>query len=419
MVDLRSSSLLLALLGGAILVLSGCAEQALMSRSGGAEADGTLSYEPEDPFADDDDDDWDPPSDDDDGAGNDDDDQAIGWVEVLSYDPPAGATDHHYRAPIVVTFSDVALSASVTLYDDDTGHAVVMVEEWSEDGTVLVATPAEFLSPLTAYSVGIDLGDASLEYRFSTSEIGSPVGVSDDPEEIAAELDGRLYEIEFGQATSHSSQTVGSLLAQLDAGPAWLWQVDFDDSLDLALNTGLGDVDADGDAVSQNLCSATEVLGTSDAPAQLYDPYFASTPGLFTLLAGDAAIVFEDGWVDGDFSPDGTRLVEIGFRGWLRVDSIDGLLDMDACKWLADEVDSSCDVCPSGEGECAWVEVSGLSGLETAIDFGWVDADDVEDCPEAPDPLDCSMASGAGSAGLLGLLLTGLLVGSQRRRRLF
>ena len=427
MVDLRPSSLLAALLGAALLVLSGCAETALSTRGGGQAEDG-LNYEPEDPFADDDDDDWNPPdedddddgTDDDDASGDDDDDQSGAWVEVVSYDPPAGADDHHYRAPIQVTFNEFALSASVTLYDLDTGYAVVTEDFWNDDGTVLTATPAEFLSPLTEYAVSIDLGDASLEYTFSTSAIGTPVGTSGDPEEIAAELDGRLYEIEFGQATSHTSATVGALLAQLDAGPAWLWQVDFDDSLDgLDLNTGLGDVDEDGDAVSQNLCTATQVLGTTGSTADLFDPYFATAPGLFTLLVGEDAVQFEDGWVDGDFSPDGGQLVEIGFRGWLRVDTISGLLDMDACKWLDDEADSSCDACPSGEGQCAWIEVSGLAGLETAIDFGTVDADDVVDCPEAPEPLDCSIGSSRASATLVGLLIAGLLMGCQRRRRLF
>ena len=94
MVDLRSSLLLAALLGASLFVLSGCAEQALATR-GGAE-DGGLYYDPEDPFADDDDD-WNPPDeDDDDGADDDDDDdQTISWVEVISYEPAAGATDQH------------------------------------------------------------------------------------------------------------------------------------------------------------------------------------------------------------------------------------------------------------------------------------------------------------------------------------
>jgi hypothetical protein len=419
MVDLRSSLLLAALLGASLFVLSGCAEQALATR-GGAE-DGGLYYDPEDPFADDDDD-WNPPDeDDDDGADDDDDDdQTISWVEVISYEPAAGATDHHYRAPIQVTFSDRALSASVNLYDAGTGFQLPLGESWSDDGTVLTATPAAFLDPLTSYSVLIDLGDASLEYDFSTSAVGTPVGDELDPEAIAAALDGRLYEIEFSQVSSSTAPALGALMRQLDGGPAWLWQVDFDDSLDgLALNTGLGDVDSDGAAVEQDLCTATQFLGSTASATELFDPYFASNPGLFTLELGDVAVVFEDGWVDGDFAPDGAALVEIGFRGWLRADSITELLDTGSCDWLNDQADSACEVCPSGDGQCSWIEVTGMQAAETTIDFGYVDAEDVTDCPDALEPLDCSMGSSRGSTPLVGLLLAASLVGCLRRRRLF
>ena len=418
MVDLRSSSLLAALLGAALLVLGGCAEQALALRSADNESGGRY-YDPEDPFSDDDDE-LDPPDedDDDDGAGDDDDDQATSWVEVVSYEPPAGATDHHYRAPVQVTFSDRALSATLSLFDLDSGYQLPLENHWSDDGTVLTSTPAAFLEPLTGYAVAIDLGDASLEYTFTTSTIGTPIGDDSDPEAVAEELDGRLYEIEFGQASSPTSAALGGLMQQLDGGPAWLWQVDFDDSLDgLALNTGLADVDSDGDAVEQDLCTATQVLGTTTSSAELFDPYFATMPGLFTLQLGDATVEFEDGWVDGDFSPDGAALVAIGFRGWLRADSITGLLDSDACTWLADQADTACEPCPSGGGQCAWIDVAGLQGIERGIDFGYVDAEDVSDCPDPLEPLNCAVGSPRGSSSLLGLLLAGLLAGSLRRRR--
>lgn len=390
----------LLLLVPLLAALGGCAENSLSMRGGADEESGAV-YAPEDPFVHEDDDDSLPPD-------GDDDDQAGGWVEVVSYDPPAGADDHHYRAPIRVHFSDAALSASVSLFDGATGYLLPVEQEWSSDARTLTVWPVGWLEPLAEYAVAIDLGDASLEYRFSTSSIGTPVGPEDDPDGAASLLDGRLYEIEFAQARADDGSNLGGLLPQLDEGPAWLWQVSFGESTQvLDLNTGLADVDADGNAEEQDLCTATQLLGTSDSPVLLADPYFSSAPGLVTLDVDGAALVFEDGWVDGDFAPDGASLVEIGFRGWLREDGVEAITSTDGCKWIEGQIGTTCQPCPSGDGLCAWIEVAGLRGVQTSIDFASVDPGDVGECPDPLEVLGCQVAAPGRAVPLLSLLVAG------------
>jgi hypothetical protein len=422
MVDHRANLASAALFAALILVLGGCAESALLAtRGGGAAApedQGDYNYDPDDPFGDDDD--ATPPDggdDDDDDA--DDDDLATSWVEVISYDPEPGSVDHHYRSPVVIGFNDVALSATVGILDMATGYGMPAEQQWSDDGKQVTVSPSTWLAPLAEYAVVIDLGDASLEYTFTTSSIGTPIGMSGDPAEVVAALDGRIYEIDFGSAWSDSTPTLGTLLGTLNAGPAWLWQVGFEDGeQELDLMTGLADTDADGNATDQDLCTTTQVLGTTAGAIELADPYFASPPGELMLRVDGVDIVFEQAWVDGDFAADGASLHEIGFRGWLRAETIEPFVTDGSCDWLGDSADAACQVCPSGYGECAWVELYGLSGIEATVEFGEVNDDDVDpDCADdGLEILSCSFGATPARGSLLALLLVGLGAAILRRR---
>lgn len=390
------------------LALSACAQQALVNSRSGGQADETANgsqYEPPgDPFEGDDDE---PTSDDDD------DDGAGGEAEIVSYDPEPGATDHHYRAPIVLEFAAYDAGAWVSLYDTASNYEQPIEHEWSKDGTVLTATPAHFLQPGSDYVVSIDLGEAALEYSFSTSNIGMPLtGGIDD-------VAGRTYAISFaGVNSAHNSEFAGLLSSA--GGPTWLWSVgaepdaDGDGLEDMSITSGVGLFD---EAWYQDLCTPTAML-EAGSPATLEDPYFATDSGPMTLNIDGVAIEFEAAGYDGDFTPSGEQIVEVGIWGWLVADSVASLAGATpACDWLADNASLTCAPCPSGVGECAWLEVDGLSGDAAELDFADVDADGIEECGGEPlSVLGCSVSRFPGSS-LLALLVAFGAVAVRRFRR--
>lgn len=393
-----------SLLPALLLLLAGCAEDSLSRATALGGGDGP---EYEAPTAQNDDDDA--------GTGNDDDDNdaedPAPPLEIATVDPEPESTDHHYRQPIRVWFSGYAGGVQVRV-TNEAGDSIPVITSWDEGLQLLEIQPFEgngpsgTLNPLSTYTVDVDVGDITLGWSFTTSVIGTPV---DDTDSLA----GRTYAMQFADVRVPDSAGLEALLASLGDGPVWLWQVELGDGREVDFYNGVGeDGDADG-VVEQDPCTTTWALGGADARVELLsNPYFASSPGDFGLSIDGTWLSFEEGWVEGDFAPGGDSLVEVALRGWLRAESLVPLVGDDACAVLEDSAKLTCVTCPSGEGDCAWVEVEGFSGVETSADFSEVDDEAADDCGD--EPLQVANCSVGGRPAGLALLLLPLLV---RRRR--
>ncbi len=390
-----------ALLGLAALWASGCASPSMLAFNGPEEEEAARYDGDEDPFADAAEDGDGTAGDDDDAAGSDDDDAEppSDPSEIVALDPAPDSVDHHYRTPIVITFAGEALGATVSLYDSS-GYELPILNRWNEDGTKLTAEPAQWLVPGAPYTVSLDVGEASLEYGFHVSAVGTPL-------ESGAAVDGAAYAIDFSTAESGASPALAALLGTLSSEAAWLWQVDLDStSQAFSVTAGLGSWDDDGDELSQDLCTATEVLATTESPVELADPYFSSAPAWTTLHVDGVPLHFEEGWFDGDFTPDGLAMVEVGFYGWLRAESVEPLSGRgEACGWLNELLGVTCEECPSYDGQCAWIEVTSMQADSTTVAVTEVDDVDADGCGDEPLALLNCSAAGGGSASLLALLL--------------
>jgi len=396
-----------ALLGTAALCLGGCA-------GGYAAQEADLASprdyaDPEDPFN--------SGEDDGDGASDDDDDSTDGTEDpappeapaVVALDPAPDTSTHHYRTPIVVTFDRPSVGATVGLYDA-AGYSLPVTQRWNAEGTQLRAEPAQWLLPGAEYTVSVDVGEASLEYTFATSDIGSPL-------QSGANVDGNTFAIDFSTAESTDTPALAALMGTLGTEAVWLWQVNLDsDSQAFGVTAGLGGFDDDSDGLYQDLCTATEVLATSESPVELADPYFASSPAAMVIALDGVALEFESAWFDGDFAPDGAAMVEMGFYGWLKADSVEPMSGPgEACGWLGDLLDLACEPCPSGVGECAHIAVDGMEASEATVGVDEVADADADDCGDQPIPLLSCSASGRSGGSLLAL--AGVLLGLRFRRR--
>jgi hypothetical protein len=334
-------------------------------------------------------------------------------------EPEPDSAGHHYRDPLRFVFDRPSGGAGVTLFDAS-GSIVPTFDSWNETLDELIVTPAQWLLPAASYSVAIDFGGSGAwAYTFGTSEVGLPVG-------DAQALDGRSFVLDFSTADAVAPEGLGFLLQEAaGAGIVWIWEFHLSgDSVEpegLAVDSGVGAPDADGDGFAQDPCAPTRVLGGENGVPWIFsNPYYSSAPAPFSVTLGGQAIAFEDAWVDGDFTPDGAALVKVGFRGFMRASTLQPLLGGEpACDWLQAQLGAACVQCPSGDGDCAWVELDWVSGSATALDLAPVGSEPADE--ECGDPtaavLDCSLAGGAGggpAAALLGALVA--LSAASRRR---
>lgn len=395
---MRNLTSLLALL----LLAAGCAEgdsALLMQNRSAAEYDDS-TMPPLAPGGEDDDDDAASTGDDDDDATESGPDEDPNYaLDITSILPAPDSIDHHYRQPIVVSFTGYAAGVQLYIVNEE-GDRLDTVDTWNEDFTELSSLPAEaelgspFLRPLHSYEVGVDIGNTSLSWTFTTSAIGQQVL---DPDS----LHGRTYAVSFAEAHSPDSAPLAQLIASVQ-GPTWLWQVDLSGG-NVDFNSGVGtEDDADADGFNQDMCTRTGLVGGADAGVELVtNPYFASPPGDFSLWLDDQQLQFEQGWIDGDFLGDGSALLEVAYRGWLRADSLVALIGDDACALLDSQAGLQCEACPSGDGDCAWVHVAGVSGVETDLELAEVAADaDCSDGDGLP-VLSCSTVDRSGAFWLL------------------
>ena len=383
-----------------LALLAGCS-----APRGGS--DGAPEYEPGALWGDDDDDD---------DETYDDDDGGVDGPDVTVLVPEANSDSHHYRDPITVRFDISALGASIGLFTTE-GVGVDADVKWSEDWQEVVISPIALLQPDTWYRVEIRLGESHLGFEFSTSLVGL---APDDP----AQLDGRAYRFDFSDARGGSLDSgLRSMLAP-ETGANWVWQVrQLDEptaeSGVLYFDFGVG---AGGEVFdSQNMCAAAGRFGDPETNVVRTGSYFRSDSVDMTLTIGGAAYDFEDAWVDGDFSPTGDSLQNVGFSGFLRMDSADAAIgdgEGAACELLG-AAGQACVQCPSGEGSCFFVEFDHAAGhWIPAFGLDLVSVDEVEldsECAEAVNDFGCSAAERANPRPLALLLLVGL--GARLRRR--
>jgi len=388
----------LVLLLVAPLGISACSDQAMMSR-GAPEF-----YDEEGPpgaSVDDDDDDT---------AGDDDDSVLNSGVHLTGSRPAAGSSDHFYRDIIQLEFSGYAASASVSLFDEDS-YSVPSQLLWSEDMTTCQLWPTEALQPDSPYRVVVELGDAAVEFEFSTSLFGTPV----PPENI----DGRAYALDFTAAESVDAPLLAKAIRAAASQATWLVQPSVESSGLLALDIAFalsGDV-----GFEQSLCASTTSFGAAENEIGVMESggsyFWAEGPSL-SLPIDDREFVFEDWSLDGDFSPEGDLLFGVGFSGNLRADSLGLASENDACVLAQDEFGSLCQPCTRATTNyCIPVSFGRVSGGEGVQGIVSQTVDDDSNC-EGPSSglLSCSLSSGPGATGSVAGLLFLSLVGFIRRR---
>lgn len=365
-----------------LLLVTGCADQALVAMRDAEGADQTRYDNAEQPY---------PTGDDGVAAGGDDDDaDPLETLGVLWTDPAPGSAEHHYRRPVRVGFDAYAAGARVRVLDAYGAELPALVT-WSADYGEATAWPLEiaggyaglWLAPSASYSVEVEVGGASLSWGFSTSAVGVAVDVD------AATADA--FALSFAAVRSDG---LPALEAALVAQDGWRLQLRGVDGL-----YGVDAATADDDG-----CHPTRALLASPSVTVGPGAYFASTPGPLSLPLGGATLLLEQAEIDGDLGPDAASLVEVGVRGWLRADS---LPVADPCSWLAGH-GGACQTCPSGDGDCQWIDLGGVSGV--ALDGALPPAADPDaDCSADPGTLGCA----TGGRGWSALALLALI----RRRR--
>lgn len=384
------SALLVTLLA---FSLAGCSESMLTATRSASPDAAPPGYEGDDPLANDDD-----------AAGDDDDDDAGSEIaEILNIDPPPGSTDHHYRRPLRVTFTEDAAGTPFGLFRD--GEPVPHDVSWDDDFTTCTLTPLPRLEPDTTYSVEVDLYGQGQAWTFTTSSVGAL-------DREAETLDGATFVLDTTTAEVLAPAGLTSLGASATIAGSPAVQIDFTDPGTwnrFTLQAGL--VTAAADTWTQDECANAELLSVEDG-FQRSDALFSAAGDSMSFYLGETLVEVEDAWLEGDFAPDAQTLVEVDLSGWVRADSLDGLAGgQDACSMLAELLGAECVACPQTDAQCAWFEVEGLSGTRTELDIQDIDSDS---CPDTPTAwLGCSAA---GASGAPALLLIGLLGIAVRRR---
>lgn len=384
----------------AMLAIAGCADEALnLAIPPQARADGP-DYNGEDPLADDDDDDM--AGDDDDGGGSD-------VAELLNIDPAPGSSDHHYRRPITIAFTSDASGVSFGLFSS--GGPVDHEITWNTDWTLCSITPLPRLEPDTTYSVEVDLYGQGQAWTFTTSSVG-----------LLQIEQATLDEATFALDTSAASVLAPAGLAALNSTAAFSGTPAvsflFSDPgtwTRFSMRTGL--FAEGGETWEQDFCAGSEAIDVDD-DFQLERAFFTASGETMSFYLGSTLVQAESAWIEGDFGPTGETLVEVQMSGWLASESLDALTGQDGCGLLGELLSTTCEPCPSSDGQCAWFSVVGLSGARTDVPLEEVSASTIDNCDGGGTTwLGCSSAGGGAPSPQVLLLLTGLLgIGAVRRR---
>lgn len=284
------------------------------------------------------------PADDDTGDDDAGDDDTSGddGPQILYTEPAEGSSDVHYRTTLEVGFTAPVGLVSIELQDE--GGAVSGEVELDETGTVATFDPFgddpwTHLAPLTAHTATIAwTGHEGVALSFSTSDVGLPVSSSD--------LEGNSYLVDLGSGEFTEPPGIGSLLSQYmtDVFPL-LHVLDVDDEAG-TIEFGMGD-------------SEDTVIG------EWQNPYLRLGPTTLIVFIEGIEAEVTDVILDGDFQPDGSRLVEGGLEGLFDTRFMDQLIDPGADEGVAcdllESLEIECLECPSdGELFCLRVVARGV-----------------------------------------------------------
>jgi MYXO-CTERM domain-containing protein len=354
------------------------------------------------------------PDDDDDDVGGDDDDvddaAAPSGVYLVSTRPVGGTSTHLYRDPILLEFSGYAGSSVVTLYDAD-GYSVPSQRVWWADMSVCELWPSSPLAPDSPYRVVISLGDAAIEFEFTTSRVGTPV--------LPEDVDGRVFALDFSAAESSASPKLASLLQGASLSATWLLSPSAED--DGSLSFDLAFALASSSGFEQSSCSPTSALGSVADSAGDLEPdgsyFFVSGSGL-ALPLDDQSLVLDFWAVSGDFGPEGDQLVGVDFVGDLVASSLGFATVGEACDLAELEFGSLCVPCLGDPTQsCIPIDLEGLLGNQSSQEIILQTGVAEESCDgEVSGLLSCSLSAvPARSSAFASLLLLGL-IGLIRRR---
>lgn len=331
-----SRSALLALAWALIFALHGCMAYEL--------ADGGTR----DPTMDDDDDDW---------VDDDDDDGCV----IVGTVPVDGDPTVYYRDALQVFFADPVSAANVTL-EDDVG-TIPGVTTLAEDG--LSASfdpfgddPEQHLVPQTGYHASVDAPGCSVDWTFTTSDLGVDLHGS-----VAFE-DAR-YLIHMDQAPLAEPAGIAPLLEPFGL-TAFLLSVDEAEAGELSLEAGGMKLDEYGQP-TQDLCTVTVDL-TPSTPATLVGAHLTLPPTDLTLTI-ETGLYLEllSFSVDAEFTQTGDWIEEGRLDGWVDGFALDQALEVlggepvaGTCQTL-EQLGSPCEACPGSPEQL------------TCIHFSWQD----------------------------------------------
>lgn len=287
----------------------------------------------------------DPPGDDDDVADDDaadDDTTGDAGPQIQWTDPEEGSSDVHYRTVVEVGFTGPVGLVSIEL-EDETG-AVPGEAELDETGTVATFDPSgddpwTHLEPLTAHTATIAwTGHEGVALTFTTSDVGLPVSSGD--------LEGNNYVVDILSGEFVEPPGVGPLLSQYmtDVFPI-LHVLEVDDEAG-TIEFGMGD-------------------GEDTVVGEWQNPYLRLGPTTLIVFIEGIEAEVTDVILDGDFLPDGSRLVEGGMEGLFDTRFMDELIDPGAGEGagcdLLESLGIECVDCPvDGEPFCLRVVARGF-----------------------------------------------------------
>lgn len=352
-------------------------------------------------------------ADDDDGGEDDgdlDDDADPSGVSLLSTVPEAGSNSHLYRDPIRLEFSGYAGSSVVSLYDAD-GYSVPSQRLWGADMRLCELWPSSPLAPDSPYRVVISLGDAAIEFEFTTSRVGTAV--------LPGDVDGRVFALDFAGAESSATPKLASLLRGASLSATWLLSPSAGD--DGSLSFDLAFALASSSGFEQSTCSPTSALGSVDDSTGALEAggsyFFASGSGL-ALPLDDQSLVLDFWAVSGDFGPEGDQLVGVDFVGELVASSLGLPTVGEACDLAELEFGSFCIPCLGDPSEsCIPIDLEGLSGSQSSQEIIPQSVVADEACEgELSGLLSCSLAAVPARSSAFASLLLLFLAGLIRRR---
>jgi MYXO-CTERM domain-containing protein len=354
-------------------------------------------------------------ADDDDDVGGDDDDDPgddldLSGVSLVSTVPEAGSNTHLYRDPIRLAFSGYAGSSVVSLYDAD-GYSVPSQRLWRADMSACELWPSSPLVPDSPYRVVISLGDAAIEFEFTTSRIGLPV--------LPADVDGRVFALDFSAAESSASPKLASLLRGASGSATWLLSPSAED--DGSLSFDLAFALANSSGFEQSSCSPTSALGSVSDSAGDLEPdgsyFFVSGSGL-ALPLDDQSLVLDFWAISGDFGPEGDQLAGVNFVGELVASSLGLATVGEACDLAELEFGSLCIPCLGDSTQsCIPIDLGGISGSQSSQEIILQSGVVEEACEgELSGLLSCSLATVPPSSSAFASLLFLFLAGLIRRR---